>query len=206
MHQPHSSSRPREGILAVSGDPGRFQPVIETVAQAGEYWRCFDSCPEAGAALARKAPRLLVVDFRMLGRGQLPLLAIARREGVEILAVGPEPMGVEKKYLADIPRLDMDGLIERIREVLDLAPEAPQGQEVAAPADQEERDREEDESGADATEQVPQAEDLPDNASLSDADLPDALCDELQRWDTSESPRSFLTAEELAALLEKRND
>lgn len=206
MVQPYSSSRPLKGILAVSGDPRRFEPVLKAIPQAGEHWRRFESCPEAGAALARSAPRLLVVDFRMLGRGQLPLLAIARREGVEILAVGPEPMGVERKYLADIPRLDTAGLIEKVREVLGIAPEPAQSQQSTDPAGQKLRDDEEDGSGPDAPEQAPPVEDLPENRDLSDGDLPDALCEEMQQQDEPDLPRSFLTAEELAALLEKRND
>jgi hypothetical protein len=158
-----------------------------------------------------------VVDTRILGKGQLPLLRIARREGVAMAALGPTPMGLDESDIGDLERLDDKRLIEKIRGLLgleacreagddpadasqhppaaatDSAPEDFQGQDPQPPATRSETPGHDD------------APAPPEREELSDEDLPDALCRELEDDAPDLSPSRVLSPEELAALLEDRS-
>jgi hypothetical protein len=208
------SSRPG-CILAVSGDPHRFDAVLDAVPQAAPAWTTYTRCPDAAARLARAPAELLILDTRLLGPGQMPLLRIARRENVAMVGLGPAPMGLGEKDIGDVARLDRAELIARLRSLLEFDPPGDESSRdaaetskpparSAAPHEQASQPppQAQDQSQAQGPENAPVQ---PQNEQLSDEDLPEALCREIENPSQEISPSKVLSPEELAALLEDRS-
>jgi hypothetical protein len=211
MAQRHTSSAPRR-VLAVHRDP--LPPGVAASGQSG--WTRVDSCRLGAARIALHRPDWLVLDLRMLGRRELPLLEIARRERVEILALGPVPLGISDSDLEGVELVSAEELVRRLRGPDAPADEAPGDEAAPSPAD-DEAEWEWSEPGAepaddrtqpeDATKAPPAAESRAENepVELSDEDLPDELVREMEEDMDNRPPHSVLTPEELAALLEDRS-
>jgi hypothetical protein len=160
-----------------------------------------------------------VLDLRVLGRRELPLLDIARRERVEILALGRVPLGLAEEDLEGVELVSAEELVRRLRgpdEPADAPPPEETGQTArggaaddAEPARPEpEPDAPDEASGPEAEAPAPAATDGRDRtgpAELSDEDLPDELIREMEEDIDNGPPHSVLTPEELAALLEDRS-
>ncbi len=74
-------------------------------------------------ALSEATTRALVIDFQALNDHHLPLLNIAREQGVELMGVGAFPPGLSSEHLSGMRLLGVKDLPKAI-ESLDLSPPA----------------------------------------------------------------------------------
>jgi len=85
---------------------------------------------ETAAEMLSQTPLALAIDLRCLTPGDLPLVAMARQKGVEVLAVGSVPLGIATADLSGV-RLSTRDHLPVLLEAIGSS--TPPGDVVAAP-------------------------------------------------------------------------
>jgi hypothetical protein len=148
---------------------------------------------EAAAELLAEPPLAMVIDLRCLTPGDLPLIEVARRRGVEVLAVGSVPLGITTADLSGV-RLAARGSLSVMLDGLAESP--PSGGSVPVSSQPVASESPDLSAAAPATPKAPHAA-----PKTADAPAPKAMAD---GEPLPESPDELLTSEELSALLEDR--
>jgi hypothetical protein len=195
------AGNPAQRVVILSPDGalraalGRPPGEAECIPVASPY--------EAAAELIAAPALAIVIDLRLMGPGHLRLLQIARERGVEMLAMGGIPSGLTAEDLSGVrllARADLKAAMEKLlqdrqgRYEAAPPPETKQAAPVpaarppsvappAAPAGSRPA-----QAGAEGTKPAPSPAPRPEPPSAPPA----------------EGPRSILSPEELAALLEEQ--
>ena len=215
----------RRRVVLLSRDAQALAEAIGRV-DADVDLVCLSQPTLAAAEMVTLGAGLLVIDLRLMGLRTLPLLDVARREGIEMVATGPLPMGLAAEQLSGVRLVGREDLAEALRKLAPPRPR-PQPKPPAEPKSRPVSAASEPASepagplameapilfgGFDPHEAGPSAapwaedgdERRPAGAEIcDDADLPDRLQQSGGGTEDAASvrPESLLTAEELAALL-----
>jgi len=123
----NGKSRRGRKIIILSRDAAFARGALEGGSDASRCCLRVTSPYEAAAELIEDAPAALIVDLRCLTPGDLPLIEMARRGDVEVLAVGAIPLGVATS--------DLSGVRLAVLGHLDVLLDCPESQPLAgAPA------------------------------------------------------------------------
>ena len=145
---------------------------------------------EAAAELLSEPPLAMVIDLRCLAPGDLPLIEMARRRGLEVLAVGSVPLGISTTDLSGV-RLSARGHLSALLEGL----AGPLSGGAVGGSD---RDAGDSANLSSLARLIRKASHTDREAVKTPAPAPEAKADDKPPGDRSDE---LLTKEELAALL-----
>ena len=200
-----TKSHRRAKVVVLSRDAS-FERAVRGEGSTCQYYCLRVTSPyETAAELLTEPPLAIVVDLRCLTPGDLPLIEMARQQGLEVLAVGAVPLGLTTADLSGV-RLSTRDHLSNLLEVLASAP--PSGRSV--PEDPQPAPGAASELSAlaklitETPHTVPAPTQTPTDPPIESIVTPpvDPPKDPVNDEPPGASPEALLTQEELTALLE----